>query len=514
MLWDVFNVLMTLFTLLAGITLGYFYRKHRAKMMYASAEEEAKRILEDARRQAESKKREAILEARDELHHERVEFDREIRNRRAEIQRLDARILQREENLDRKVELLEKKEEEILRKEERIKEKEKEIENLLENERRQLEQISGMTAEEAKRTLMKRMEEEARYEASKMIKEIEDEAKLTAERKSRDIVVQAIQRCAAEQGAETTVSVVTLPSDEMKGRIIGREGRNIRTLETLTGVDLIIDDTPETVVLSTFDAVRREIAKISLERLILDGRIHPARIEEIVSKVQKEVEDGIRETGEQAVLEFGIVGLDKEVIPILGKLKYRTSYGQNVLSHSKEVAHLASVMASELNADVPLVKRAGLLHDIGKVLDSDVEGAHAVIGADMARKFGEHDAVVHAIAAHHGDEEPRTVEAVLIQAADAISAARPGARRESLETYIKRLEKLEAVASSFRGVEKAYAIQAGREVRVMVESEDVDDARAAALSMEIAKKIEEELEYPGQIKVTIIREVRIVEYAK
>lgn len=511
---DVFNLMITLFTLLVGITLGYFCYKYRAKMRLASAEEEAKRILEEAQKKAESKKREAVLEARDELHRERVEFEREIRSRRAELQRLNARILQREENLDRKVELLEKKEEEIAKKGEEIKKKEREIEELLDKERRQLEKIGGITAEEAKRMLIQRIEEEARYEASRRIKEIEEEAKLTAERKSKEIIVQAIQRCAAEQGAETTVSVVTLPSDEMKGRIIGREGRNIRTLETLTGVDLIIDDTPETVILSTFDPVRREIAKISLERLILDGRIHPARIEEIVSKVQKEIEESMWEAGEQAVLEFGIVGLNKEVIPLIGKLKYRTSYGQNVLQHSKEVAHLASVMAGELKVDVRLVKRAGLLHDIGKVLDSNVEGAHAVIGADMARKFGEQDAVVHAIAAHHGDEEPRTVEAVLIQAADAISAARPGARRESLETYIKRLERLEAVASSFRGVEKAYAIQAGREVRVMVKSDEVNDARAAVLAMEIAKKIEDELEYPGQIKVTLIREVRMVEYAK
>lgn len=511
---DVFLVAMTLFTLLAGITVGYFYHKYIAKVRYASAKEEAKKILEDARQSAEAMKREAVLEARDELHKDRVEFERESRARRTELQKIESRLLQREENLDRKVELLEKKENELQKVKQGFETKKEEIQKLLGEERARLEKLSGVTAEEAKRMLMANIEDEARYDASRMIAEIEKEAHITADRKARDIVTQSIQRCAAEQGAETTVSVVNLPNDEMKGRIIGREGRNIRTLETLTGVDLIIDDTPEAVILSAFDAVKREIAKVSLEKLVLDGRIHPARIEEVVSKVQKEMDETIREEGEQTVLEFGIIGLNEELIPPIGRLRYRTSYGQNVLQHSKEVAHLASVMAGELKIDSRLVKRTGILHDIGKAVNSEIEGVHALIGADMARKFGEQEAVVHAIAAHHADVEPATVEAILIQAADAISAARPGARRESLETYIKRLEKLEGVANSFRGVEKAYAIQAGREVRVMVQSEDIDDVMANRLCHDIARKIEDELEYPGQIKVTVIREVRMVEYAK
>lgn len=511
---DLFLVVMTLFTLLAGSTFGYFYHKYIAKVRYVSAEEEAKKILEDARQSADSMKREAVLEARDELHKDRVEFERESRNRRSELQKIEYRLLQREENLDRKVDLLEKKDDELQKMSGQIETKEKEMQDLLNEERVRLEKLSGVTVEEAKRMLMTNIENEAKYDASKMIMEIEEEARRTADRKAKDVVVQAIQRCAAEQGAETTVSVVSLPNDEMKGRIIGREGRNIRTLETVTGVDLIIDDTPEAVILSAFDAVKREIAKISLERLIIDGRIHPARIEEIVSKVQKEMNESIREEGEQVALEFGIVGLNQELLPPLGRLRYRTSYGQNVLDHSKEVSHLAAVMAGELNIDGSLVKRAGLLHDIGKAIDSEVEGAHALIGSDMARKYGEQNVVVHAIAAHHADVEPETIEAILIQAADAISASRPGARRESLETYIKRLEKLEGVATSFRGVEKAYAIQAGREVRVMVQSDDVDDVIATKLCRDIAKKIEDELEYPGQIKVTVIREVRMVEHAK
>lgn len=511
---QILTILTLLALLLAGITVGYFYHKYIAKIRFSSAEEEAKKILEDARQTAESIKREAVLEARDELHKDRVEFERESKSRRAELQKIEFRLLQREENLDRKVELLEKKDSELQKARGQLEAKDKEIENLLNEERVRLERLSGITGEEAKRLLMQNIEDEAKYDASKMIMQIEEEARLTADRKAKNIIVQAIQRCAAEQGAEMTVSVVNLPNEEMKGRIIGREGRNIRTLETTTGVDLIIDDTPEAVILSAFDAVKREIAKISLERLILDGRIHPARIEEIVSKVQKEMDENIRQEGEQVALEFGIVGLNQEITPLLGRLRYRTSYGQNVLDHSKDVAHLAVVMAGELKVNPTLVKRAGLLHDIGKAIDSKVEGVHALIGGDLARKYGEQETIVHAIAAHHADVEPETVEAILIQAADAISASRPGARRESLETYIKRLEKLEGVALSFRGVEKAYAIQAGREVRVMVQSDDVDDVTARRLCREIVKKVEDELEYPGQIKVTVIREARFVEHAK
>jgi len=511
---DVSTIFIILFALLAGITCGYFSHKYVSKIRHASAEEEAKKILEDTRQAAEAMKREAVLEARDSLHRERIEFEREDKTRRAELQKIEMRLLAREENLDRKVELLEKREVELQKRTKELEIKEKEMQDILKEERSRLEELSGLTAEEAKRMLLANIEDEARYAASKMIAQIERDAQLTADRKARDVIIQAIERCAAEQGAEAMVSVVNLPNDEMKGRIIGREGRNIRTLETLTGVDLIIDDTPEAVILSAFDAVKREIAKVSLERLVIDGRIHPARIEEVVSKVQKEIDEAIREEGEQAILEFGIIGVNQEIIPLLGRLQYRTSYGQNVLSHSKEVAYLASVMAGELNIDPSLIKRAGLLHDIGKAIDSEVEGAHATIGANLLRKFGEQETVVHAVAAHHADIEPKTAEAILIQAADAISAARPGARRESLETYIKRLEKLEKVATSFRGVEKAYAIQAGREIRIMVESDEIDDALANKLCHDVAKKIEEELEYPGQIKVTVIREVRMVEYAK
>ncbi|MDI6785944.1 MAG: ribonuclease Y [bacterium] len=497
-----------------GTLIGYAYRRYIAKLKILSAEEMVKKLVDDAKQQAQSLKKEAILEARDELHKERTEFERENRGQRNELQKMEARLLQKEENLDKKVALLEKKEKELQEIKEHLHEKEKEIKIIKQEQREKLEKISGITAKEAKKELIVEMESIAKHEASKMIKQIEDEARATGEKKAKLIISQSIERCAAEHTIESTVSVVSLPSDEMKGRIIGREGRNIRALETLTGIDLIIDDTPEAVLLSGFDPIKREVARISLERLILDGRIHPTRIEEIVAKVQKEMEETLRQEGEKVTFDLGIHGISLEVISLLGRLKFRTSFGQNVLQHSKEVSYLASVMAAELSADIQLVKRAGLLHDIGKSIDSEVEGSHAKIGADIARKNNESTAVVHAISAHHAEEEAKTIEAILIQAADTISAARPGVRRETLESYIKRLTKLEAVATSFPKIEKAYAIQAGREVRVIIQSEETDDAEAAVIARDIAQKIEGELEYPGQIKVTVIRETRIVEYAK
>lgn len=505
----------------ACFTLGYLLRKVSQERKIGDAKKLAENVIKEAEREAETKRREAALEAKDYLYKTRQEHEKEIRDRRQELSNLEKRLLSREENLDRRVDLLEKKEKEFLSrereissKERTVREKEEKYQALLEEHKRQLEKISGMTSEEAKKLLILQMEEEAKRESALMIKRIEDEARETADKKAKDVISLAIQRCAADHVVETTVSVVDLPNEEMKGRIIGREGRNIRALEIATGVDLIIDDTPEAVIISGYDSIRREIARISLERLIVDGRIHPARIEEIVEKVKKEMENTIKEEGEKACFDVGIHGLHPEEVRLIGRLKYRTSYGQNVLQHSKEVAYLASVMASELSLDVKLAKRAGLLHDIGKAVDHEVEGTHARIGAELARKFGESKWIVHAVASHHYDEEPKTAEAVLIAAADALSAARPGARREMLETYIKRLEKLEEIADSFRGVEKAYAIQAGREIRIMVESDVVSDIEASQLAREISKRIEKELEYPGQIKVTVIRETRSVEYAR
>ncbi|MEG0874787.1 MAG: ribonuclease Y [Clostridiales bacterium] len=494
--------------------LGYFVRKRIAEAKISSAEEATKKILEDAYKEADAKKREALVEAKEEILKMKSDSEKEAKERRNEVTRMERRVLQKEENLDKKTENLEHKENKLSKKERDIEAQMANVEELQAKKQGELEKISGLSAEEAKQILLSGVEEEVKYDAALMIKEIETEAKENADRTAREIVSQAIQRVAADHVSETTVSVVVLPNDEMKGRIIGREGRNIRTLETLTGIDLIIDDTPEAVIISGFDPVRREVARIALEKLIQDGRIHPARIEEMVEKAQKEVDQKIKEEGEQATFSVGVHGIHPELIKVLGRLRYRTSYGQNVLKHSIEVAHLAAVMAAELGLDVTLAKRAGLLHDLGKAVDREMEGQHAFLGADIAKKYGESKNVVNAIAAHHGDTDPITVEAVLIQAADAISAARPGARRETLETYIKRLEQLEEIAESFNGVEKSFAIQAGREVRIIVKPDKVDDVMSYSLARDIVKRISTEMEYPGQIKVVVIRETRAVDYAK
>lgn len=498
---------------LAGVA-GFLYRKQIAEKRIGEAETQARRVVEDAEKQAEAKKRESLLEAKEEVHRLRSDFDKEVRDRRGEIQRLERRVTQKDETLERKLEQLEKKDEQVQRKDADLQRQREQVEEVIAKQQTELERISGLTAEEGKQMLLSNIEMEIKQESAKLIKDIEAEAKQEGDKRAREVITLAIQRCAADHVAETTVSVVELPNDEMKGRIIGREGRNIRTLETLTGIDLIIDDTPEAVILSGFDPIRREVARIALERLVADGRIHPARIEEMVDKAQKEVDARIREEGEQAALDVGVHGLNPEIIRLLGRLRFRTSYGQNVLRHSIEVSNLAGIMAAELGADVNLAKRAGLLHDIGKAIDHEVEGPHVTIGADFAKKYHEHPAIVNAIAAHHNDVEPETVEAVLVQAADAVSAARPGARRESLENYIRRLEKLEQIADTFDGVDKSYAIQAGREIRIIVKPEKVDDLTAVRTAHDIAKRIEAELDYPGQIKVTVIRETRAVDFAK
>ena len=494
--------------------LGIRYRKRVAEKEISSAEEEARRIINEAIKSSESKKREALVEAKEEILRSRSEYEKEEKSRRADLQKQERRLQQKEENLDRKTENIEKKEEALNQKHAQADREQEEILTIKRSQTEMLERISGFTAEEAKNYLISQVESEVTHETALKIKEIEARAKEEADQRAREIVATAIQRCAADHASEITVSVVPLPNDEMKGRIIGREGRNIRTIETLTGVDLIIDDTPEAITVSCFEPVRREIARLALEKLILDGRIHPARIEEMVEIAKREVDATIKAEGERAVLETNVMGLHPELIKLIGRMKYRTSYGQNVYNHSIEVAQLAGLMAAEIGEDVATAKRAGLLHDLGKAVDHEVEGSHVTIGVELARKYKESKEVVHAIHAHHNDVEPQTVIACLVQAADAISAARPGARRENLENYIKRLEKLEEVTSSFRGVEKSYAIQAGREVRIIVKPEVVSEDEMTLLAREIAQRIENELEYPGQIKVHLLREVKIVEYAK
>ncbi|HOA54960.1 MAG TPA: ribonuclease Y [Clostridiales bacterium] len=494
--------------------IGYNRRKIDAEAEIGSAEQESRRIINEALKTAESKKREALLEAKEEVHRSRIELDREIKERRSEIQRQERRLVQKEETLDKKVEAIEQKDELLNRKLKEIQVTQEKTAELHRQQLEELERISGLSIEEAKQYLLRNVENEVRHEMAVLVKELEAKAREEAETKARDIIATAIQKCAADHVSETTVSVVPLPNDEMKGRIIGREGRNIRTLETLTGIDLIIDDTPEAVILSGFDPIRREVARITLEKLILDGRIHPARIEEMVEKAKKEVDNTMRQEGDRATFETGVHGLHPELVKLLGKLKFRTSYGQNVLNHSIEVSTLAGIMAAELGADVNLAKRAGLLHDIGKAVDHEMEGSHITIGADLARKYKEGSDVVNAILSHHGDVEPTSIIAVLVQAADSVSAARPGARRETLESYIKRIEKLEEIANSFPGVDKCYAIQAGREIRIIVKPEDVSDDEIVLKAREIVQKIESELEYPGQIKVNVIRETRAIEYAK
>ena len=500
--------------LVVGCILGGLYRKKVSEREIGSAEEKAKQIINDAYKSAESKRRETLLEAKEEIHKSRSEYEREVKERRAELQKQERRLQQKEETLDRKTDTLDKKTDALNQKIAAIDTKQNEINQLKKTQMELLEKISGYTVEEAKTFLINSLKDDVVHEQALMVKELENQYKDEADSRAREIIATAIQRCAADHASEVTVSVVPLPNDEMKGRIIGREGRNIRAIETLTGCDLIIDDTPETITLSSFDPVRREVARIALEKLIQDGRIHPALIEEMVAKAQKEVNATIKAEGERAVFETNIHGLHPELIKLLGRMKYRTSYGQNVLNHSIEVSHIAGLLASELGVDVATAKRAGLLHDIGKAIDHEVEGSHVTIGVNIARKYKESEEVIHAIEAHHGDVEAHTVVACLVQAADAISAARPGARRENIENYVKRLEKLEEVTKSFPGIANCFAIQAGREIRIMVKPEEVSEDQMVLLARDIAKKIEDELTYPGQIKVNLMRETKAVDYAK
>lgn len=510
----IINIAVFLISAVIFTFVGVFIRKKIAESKKNSAENEAKRIIELANKEAENRRKEEIYKAQEEIMTSRKELDQEIRERRGEVQRQENRLIQKEENLENKINMLERKEKDLQLKMEQNEEKNKELDELKQKEIAELERISRLSQDEAKKWLLSEMEKQITVEKANLLKEMEQKAKETADKSAKEIIGYAIQKCAADHTSETTVSIVSLPNDDMKGRIIGREGRNIKTLETLTGIDLIIDDTPEAVVISGFDPLRREIAKMALEKLINDGRIHPAKIEEMVEKSREELEQTIKEEGERAAMEAGVVGLHPDIIKLLGKLKYRTSYGQNVLNHSVEVSNLARIMAEELGLDPKVARRAGLLHDIGKALDHDMEGTHVEIGVDILRKYKENEIVINAVQAHHGDVEPLSIEAVLVQAADAISASRPGARRETLEAYIKRLQQLEEIADSFEGVDKSFAIQAGREIRIIVKPEKITDSEMTLMARDIAKKVEGEMDYPGQIKVNVIRETRVVDYAK
>lgn len=510
----VINIAVFLVSAVIFTFVGMTVRKKIAESKMESAENEAKKILEMANIEAENKKKEEIFKAKEEIMSARKDLDQEIRERRGEVQSQERRLIQKEENLERKMDNMEKKEKDLERKHQEIDDKKLEIDGVFNKQMEELQRISGLSQEDAKKQLLSEMEKQLVAEKANLVREMESKVKEEAEKNAKEVISYAVQKCAADHTSETTVSIVALPNDDMKGRIIGREGRNIKTLETLTGIDLIIDDTPEAVVISGFDPLRREVARLALEKLINDGRIHPTKIEEMVEKAKEEITQIIKDEGERAVLETGVVGLNPELVNLIGKLKYRTSYGQNVLNHSIEVSNLARIMAEELGLDSTLARRAGLLHDIGKALDHDMEGTHVELGVEVLRKFKENENVINCVQAHHGDVEPQTMEAVLIQAADAISASRPGARRETLEAYIKRLEQLESIADSFEGVDKSFAIQAGREIRIIVKPEKVDDNQMTLMARDIAKKVEDEMEYPGQIKVNVVRETRVIDYAK
>ncbi len=510
----VINIAVFLIAAVIFTFVGMYTRKKIAESKLESAENEAKKILEMASKEAENKKKEEIFKAKEEIMSARKELDQEVRERRGEVQSQEKRLIQKEENLERKQDMVEKKEKEIENKYHELENKKQEIEEVLNKQMQELQRISGLSSEDAKKLLLSELEKQLTGEKALLVRDMESKVKEEAEKNAKEVISYAVQKCAADHTSETTVSIVALPNDDMKGRIIGREGRNIKTLETLTGIDLIIDDTPEAVVISGFDPLRREVAKLALEKLIDDGRIHPAKIEEMVEKAKEEIATIIKEEGERAVLETGVIGLNPDLVKLIGKLKYRTSYGQNVLNHSIEVSNLARIMAEELGLDPKLARRAGLLHDIGKALDHDMEGTHVELGVDILKKYKENENVINAVHAHHGDVEPKTIEAVLVQAADAISASRPGARRETLEAYIKRLEQLESIADSFEGVDKSFAIQAGREIRIIVKPEKINDDQMTLMARDIAKKVEDEMEYPGQIKVNVVRETRVIDYAK